>query len=314
MKTLAATLGPSPMFRPRRPSRPASRTLPAVLLPAALACLSLPAAGQAIGGSQSGIAIAQATVNAGGLSGSSTARLAAGLGQTVAGPEASSANFVLQEGVVWILPQVTTAGPLVFGVKAESGSKDGGEPTTVFGFNFNSPGAGAADVLFAGAFGSSTQVASNTTITTFTPAGVNAFGNPLAAVPLEVVNNLGSHVVPDAYVYEPALLQQSKAQVGSTFVLRFLGEPQSLLTISLGQSTGTGIPLPPFDGALELSSVLLLLAQSLPSPGGQEFFAFDLPDNPVLVGASVGFQALAVTDLLAPAGSFSNLLSVTILP
>lgn len=280
----------------------------------AIPVLGPPAAGQATGGSQAGINVGQGTVASGGSSRTLAQKLEASLGQAVSGPSASSESFELQTGVAWLEPAAGTDRPMVFGTRRGLGAKEGGEIVQVFGFNFTAPGAGAAELLFDGSSASGTLVASNTTITATTPGGTNASGNPLGAVAVEVKNGLGSYSMPAAHVYGPALLRASHAQEAQALALRLLSAPGSSSLLLLGAGQGPALPFPPFDGALELALPVVVLLGPASTDAGQELFVFELPAEPGLAGAVLPLQALSITDLLSPQGSFTNRLAVTVLP
>jgi hypothetical protein len=151
-------------------------------------------------------------------------------------------------------------------------------------------------------------------VSTTTPGGVDVFGNPTANVPVSVLNNLGGFNQPDAYVYLPALIQASDhALAGRELKLRVISTPGSFFLLAVGTSIpGFGLPIPPFDGALVIVSNLVPLTGLQFSPTGQDTLFFPLPKQ--LGGKTFEFQAISITDLVGPGGSFTNTVSVAVLP
>ena len=294
----------------------ASKAPSAAFALVALGALAGPAHGaQALSGSESGIAIAQGSVSAGGGSrNSASLYLEATSGQAASGPVATSESYEVHEGIVWVVPKLESSAPIVMGV-AGSGEPDSGESdVSVFGFNFTAPGAGAADVSFGGSFGGNTTVHSNTVISTTVPPGVNEFGNPLGEVSVEVSNALGSYLKPGGHIYKPALVQASLAKVGAKLQLHFLTDPGSILFLAIGESNGAALPVAPLAGALELSKIMLTPVEGEFTPAGAELVTFPVPNEPALAGLGIEFQGLALSNNFLLTGSFTNRLAVAFLP
>lgn len=230
------------------------------------------------------------------------------LGQVFAGQAAASANFQLQDGVVW-MPPVGTPEPIVAGVRHVVGDKDGGETYSVFGYNLQ---GSPLSVAFDGQPGTGTAVVSNLEATTTTPDGTNSFTNPKGQVDVAVFNALGAHAANDAFVYGPALIEESQTKVGGRFQLRFQTTPGDFFFLAMGKSAGIGVPVPQFEGLLRLIFNVQLVAQSVPVPTGSFLLDIPVPNDPVLAGGVVEFQAVSLFGALTGKAAFSHLFVLTI--
>ena len=265
------------------------------------------AAGQT-SGSESGLVMAQGLAGAGGDSVSVANNKAyASLGQPLTGVPSESANFKMHSSVSFVVPEVITTGPILAGVRPGAGGFQGGQIADVFGFNFTEPAAGPLDVAFDGVLGGSTVVVTNLQASTVTPLGVGPLGNPKAAVTVDLANLLGTHSDDTGYAYVPALVEESLAVVGGTIQLQLLTFPGDSYFLVHGKSVpGVGIPLAPYDGALEVLLNVQVLASFAPTAGGTSLFQINIPNDPVLAGGILEFQALSVTDFLSGNAGFSN--------
>lgn len=224
----------------------------------------------------------------------------------------SSESFGLTSGAIFDDGTLTGGTPMVFGVSEQVGAAAGGESATVFGFGFAEPGAGTTDVVVGALPASNVQVQSNTSITLQTPAGVNAYANPLGLGPVAVTNAHGSHAAAEGYAFLPALIEQGPTSfaVGEA---RFwiVAEPGSICLLAYGQSVpGVAVPIAPYQGALELTVALKLLGGFSVASDGIGRFVRPLPPNPALAGLTIKFQALTV----GSPGSFSNVTPVLLQP
>jgi hypothetical protein len=298
---------------------PRRRVLPLLALAAALAA-GRAAAAQGSSGTGSGIVLANEMVSCGGLSLTlSGAMAAASLGQ-VAGPEATSANYILRAGVSWTVPEVLSTGPIVFGATQMSADKDGGQTVEVRGFNFLQPGAGPLSVTFGGQLGTGTVVTSETIALTTVPGGVTALGNPPPLADVAVSNALGAHAaftspIRPSFVYEPALIRTDHARLGRTLHLHLLTDPGTSIILALGQTIpGVGVAISPLEGSAETLINVQLAVPFAPVTGDQYTHPVHVPDDPTLVGQSITFQGVALTGLAPLAGAFSNPLTLLIQP
>ncbi len=274
-----------------------------------------PSWAQASAGSDTVIVLTQSLMSGAGVSTSPSNTLQAGIAQPGSGGLAVSPSFKLFNGVVPVLPSLGTNRPIVFGVREGYGDKNGGQTVTLAGMNFTAPGAGAAVVRFDGDIAFPATVTSNTTISANVPAGTNGLANPKGAVDVEVSNSLGSSTAGDGWRYTPALAQYTAAQTGKPFQFHVVSEPGSLYVVAFGGALpGFTIPLPPFTGMLNLPTNPVLFTTVLFSPNGHSAVKAFVPDIPAIVGKSIFFQAISITDTVPPlGGSFTNVLPVLLL-
>ena len=215
-------------------------------------------------------------------------------------------------------------GPVVLGVGQAFGDKLGGNTVTVFGLNFGPP-ATFPSVRVGDKTALATQLRSNTAIVVDTPPGQNAYGNPLGAVAVTVTNDQGSHTRSDAFAYLPALLLNQPAHVGGHVDLRFVGPEHSSVSLATGVG-GTAEPWANFDGMWELRPGWYWLRRDLYTAHGDTRIRVEIPDRAKYVGAILDFQACVLVrgnpqsssnagpTLSSPAGTFTNRLTVKVLP
>ncbi len=292
----------------------------ACILAAAASCaVGVASHAQSVAGTESHVMLAHGTPAAGGRSTNVVSALASStIGQVAAGPVSTSANYALEIGVSWMPPQVTGDQPIVFGASPSTSTKDGGKLVRVFGYNFQAPGAGALNVLFGGQSSTGTFVLSNLEATTVTPGQVTSLGNPPPSAPLVVATGNGLNAAPDSdlqssFLYEPALVAVDHAVVGKRLQLHFFSEPGDSLVLVLGQTIpGFGAPVPPLEGSAEVLINPQTIVPFAPMPNGHFGFPINVPDDPVLAGASISLQGVSITSLFPLDGAFSNALTITI--
>jgi hypothetical protein len=276
---------------------------------------------QGSAGSESNVALAHEVIALGGRAlGSSGAPTAATLGQVATGPIAASESFRLHAGVAWTVPAVPGTTPIVFGPSQASGDKDGGDVVSIFGYNFQAPGAGPLVVSFGVKLGTGTAVLSNTRASSTSPGEVDAIGNPPPGVSVGVSNGNGAHsarpsALQASYLYEPALVPSDHARVGRQIHMHAVTESGAGLILVLGQTIpGSSVHVPPLEGAIEV-----LVNQQFAVPiqflsGKQYRHIINVPNDPALVGASLSYQSLSLTSLPLLIGAFSNTLTLTVQP
>ena len=289
-------------------------SLGALLL--ALASPAATAAAQSSGASESGFILAHGLPSSGGYSVSPANNTADGtLGQFGAGGEATSANYVLTDGVAWMEPAVLGDAPIVVGTRPAVGDRLGGEPVTVFGFNFQAPAAGGLSVEIDDQLAVGTFVVSNVQATTTTPGSTGPYGNAVTPVDVAVTNLNGSGRKTDAFVYTPGLIEEGPSPIAGELTIRMHAGPSDLHFLAMGRNLGLpGLPVAPWGGSLELFANLFVLTSGEPLVNGTTTFVIDVPDAPPLAGAVVEFQALFIASLAPASGAFSNRLLVTLVP
>lgn len=293
-------------------SRAGSRAPGALASIVWLALFAGPASAQ--GASESGVILGHGMVGAGGTTVSVFNNVAeGGLSQVGSGRRATSSNYVLEDGVSWVGTSVGTD-PMVFGPRPGAGDKDGGQNVRVFGFNFQAAGAGPLAVDMGGV-PTSGFIVSNTQASVVTPASLNSLGNPVTPIDVDVSNALGAHTAPDSFRPLPAIQEDLPTQVGGTLHLSVVTQPNDYVVVARGLgSTGIGVPVLAFDGALELLTNLQILVNLSQLPSGTANYAFPIPNSQVLEGFALDFQAVSISDLITLTGSFSNKATVTFLP
>lgn len=266
-----------------------------------------------LAGSETTTALAQSTASSGGSAASALTQVEAEIASPALGVAMNSATYKIEPSVVWLVPSLGTDMPIVLGVDPADGLASGGKSVVVRGLNFTELGAGLTTVRFNGVAAASTLVTSDTTIDVTTPPGVDGLGNSVGLTAIGVENAIGSSEASDAFQYLPALELFGPIQVGKAAELSVRTKPGSLLFLFLGFSVpGFGVPAPPFQGKLAITINSTLILSGFPMLTGALNLAAPLPNNPALVGLSVDLQALSVTSVNPPAGSFSNVLNVTL--
>ena len=97
--------------------------------------------------------------------------------------------------------------------------------------------------------------------------------------------------------------------------MRLQTNPGDLYFLALGKSiTGFGLPIPPWDGQLELILNVQILQSTVPVPFGVSLFQITIPDDPALAGGTLEFQAFSVTSFAPAEGRLSNLRPVFLNP
>jgi len=294
---------------------PRNRRAPAVT--AALLALALagPTAAQVPAGSQSNVVIARSTASVVGRTGDAAGAVELGLGQAATGPVMTSASYELDSGVVWTEPSFRTVRPVVLAVDPPTSLATSGATVTVIGMNFDFPGGGLPDVRFGGVSSPSVDVVGSSVMQVDLPSGVDAFGNPLGNAAVEVQNAIGSSQLADGFRFLPALYQLSPAQIGAAFELSLHTQPASVQLLWFGiELGGDPVPTPPYAGAAALYAMPFFVLSGAFSPTGLRKVAFSIPADPSLAGAEIGFQALGITDLVTPTGSYSNPLTLVLQP
>lgn len=287
------------------------------LVPFALCALTAATSGQGMGASESGLFMMQHVGGGGGITltpqnNSSTTTL----GQVGTGPQMNSTNYQLRDGISWGPSLVNSNKPIITGTRVGSGDKDGGDTIQVFGYNLAAAGAGLPTVEFADGFGTNPSIQSNTRIEITTPSAVNPNGNPLGASPVTLTNNHGTFGALYPYLYEPALVNGTLPVLGRPLDLQLTSNPGSINVFVFGQNiSGLGVPLFPFEGAVEiLQGFLFLTTAFVPTSSGTDILSLQLPDDPGLAGFPIEFQVLSVDDFSFSSGAWSNRLTLTILP
>lgn len=269
---------------------------------------------QSLAGSETHTSLAAQAVGGGGASSSANYDAQAELNAAFPAAASASETYQLEAGVTWIEPVLGSDQPVIFSVSPANGAAAGGAPTVVRGLNFTAPGAGNTSVTVGGLPASGVQVLGPTEMQLITPPGVDGLGNPLGSAAFELSNDLGSSQAPDGYQYLPAVYLLSPAQLGDPLNVRLATAPGAIALMWFGLPI-PGLPplsLPGYDGAAPLVLDLTFLLNGVFVPTGELTLPVVIPDDPLLLGASVDLQALAITDPFTPAGSFTNVLNVPI--
>jgi len=188
-----------------------------------------------------------------------------------------------------------------FALTPAFGPKAGGSVVTISGLNFDKFGVGpSVTVDIGGNAATSVNVISNTLLTAVVPAGISG---PKAVT---VSSSFGSNVQADGYVYTPAITTTANSAIGETFVMRNYGTP--------GHVYRTYVSTVPTSAATHFGTLLIgpfplvqLLPQlPYPGPDGISTFTLVVPFNPVLVGLTIWFQSLDISQLSPLAGELTN--------
>lgn len=305
------------MNHPNPPGRQGRRRRTELWVGALLAVGLAPysAAQSPVSGSESSFATARDVPSGGGRAFSLLGQIESSVGHATGGPVVQSESFSFQGSVSWTTGDLPGTGPVVFGVGGGTGTAEGSETESVFGFRFDEPQSSFTVARFGGADAASAVVVSNTVVSTVTPPGPGDFGNPLGLTAVEVENELGSSTAEKSYIFGPALYATDPARLGGTTRVRYVAVEDTFLALGLGGSLpGVAVPIGGIDGALELLSPLILITGLVFSPSGFETFVLPVPDNPQFAGVDVEFQAVSLTALVPLKGSFTNRLAITLVP
>lgn len=287
------------------------RILPALILAGLPFSSALAQSGAS--GSESYVSTARNLPASGARASSESVDAETELAFTTAGAEATSESFSFQGGAVWTGNELVPSAPIVFGVVDPKGTSAGGESELVLGFGFQAPGAGATSVTLGSASASGVAVLSDTQVSLVAPAGVNPFGNSLGRVSLEVANANGAAALDDAYLYTPALWFEDEPVIGETFSIRMTGSPGDLQDLYFGLSfPGVAAPIAGFTGSWELLQFFASPVPSGPAPDGETTWSLPVPLNPSFVGASLEWQAIAITSFSPLTGALTNSIVTTI--
>lgn len=273
-------------------------------------------AAQQPSGSETQAALAQGVYAGSARMTSASSVLESTVGAGLTAPAGGSANFVLRHGMIGTLPPIGTARPLVFGTDVGVGERAGNETIRVFGMQFQEAGASTAVVRMGGEICPVATVTGPNVIEVLTPNGIDPLGNPKGPVEVTVVNINGTtKTAHPALFYAPGPMQLSHARLGSLFQLSLhhLAGAFSLVLIADSPPIPP-LPIPPLEGTLALSGSPLTLAPFAPVPGLHEEFGIALPDAPVLAGTVLEFQLVEFTGLSPLAGTFTNVVPVTLHP
>ncbi|HKX46250.1 MAG TPA: IPT/TIG domain-containing protein, partial [Planctomycetota bacterium] len=188
-------------------------------------------------------------------------------------------------------PEPTNA-PVVFGLTPPFGPGAGGTPVLVSGLHFDHLGAGPTlDIVIGSASATDLVVLGDTQVTLKTPPG------DLGPADVRVLNANGFDVLPDAFVFTPAVVAPAQAPIGSSVTLADYGPVGGIFSLWMSPFT-TSIPLPPWGTLLIGPSQLVKVAeQPYPAPHGVHELVLGVPNDPTLAGLPVHFQAAAVTSL-----------------
>jgi len=201
-------------------------------------------------------------------------------------------------------PQVTN-GPVVFGIEPAFGPAAGGTPISITGMNFDKFGLGGVGVSIGGHAAGGVVVQSASLITLLSPAGVSG--------PADVVVNdsIGSDTRPGGFLYTPAITTTPIVPLGGVLDIRNYGPPgNAFLTIisltawSAHTKFGTMLVGPDF--------FQIFSPTPYPAPDGVSSVPVAVPFEPALVGITVHFQSLSLTNVAPMQGSFTNASTVSI--
>lgn len=282
---------------------------------AALAVLTPVAAGQTRAGAENSVTPAHSTLTGGESSQSATFSMDGGVGQSGAGAQSASRNFILQSSVVWMEPTIETDNPVVFGTSLAGADQMGGEGLELFGFGFTQTSVFGNEVSFGSEAAPVVMTATNTKLRVRTPPGRNEFLNPLGSVPVTVTNSAGSGIAEGVFAYMPALTQTTPAQVGKPTRFSFYGEPGSYWFLFLGQpAPGFEFQVAGIAGTVELPIFQGLMVNSQHVPSGYGTADIVMPASPIFAGSKLTLQALIITDIAVFSGAFSNVSSSQVFP
>lgn len=246
-----------------------------------------------------------------------------GGGQLTSGYLATAPNQAALGGIPWLDPTIVPGPPVLFDVDPDKGPSAGGQLVEIVGFNLLTAGGMPPTVLFGTASTSvpaTVQTQSATVLTVTTGPGVNGLGNSLGPSSVSVETaplQLGTLVA--AYTYTPGLSAPSPTSIGTDLAVTACAAPLSTVVLVLGVALApqAGVPIPPFAGALELNPVSpapVILDTLLVPLSGSAQSVQPVPDNPSLVGVTIGLQSVAITAVNPLAGAFTNRADVTFVP
>ena len=284
------------------------------LIPLLLFSLGSPAAAQdSFASSESFVAIAPVQLNGVELATSASYSAQVKLGLVPSGETGASSLYVAYAGTAAMPPQLAPGPPLVFAALPGVGDKDGGDLITIRGLNLDD-GSGTALALLGGALASGVSV-SDTVLTATTGPGVNVHGNPLGRVAAEVTTSAGTGTRADAFIYSPALTDNSAPSIGKDYLVDLHAPVGSLYQVAFGLPfPGLAASVPPLEGAAEILLGIVQVTGLLLATTETTTLPIPIPDEAALIGVQVDFQAAVLMGLSPLAGTFTNRLSSILVP
>lgn len=196
------------------------------------------------------------------------------------------------------------SGPIVFGLNPAQGPTAGGTASQIQGARFSGVGLVQFGTTATLAFPSS----STRLVATSPPSPM-----PIAAgaVDLTVSSGTGSTVVPQGYVYVPAVASSDDLVPGGEVRVRYFGPAGSAFGYAMSLGAIAPTPFMGIAGYMQVDPLGLVFVRSSTFLGnGSREFLYPTPASPVLAGATVYWQPV----LLAPsAPEFGNLANTTFL-
>jgi hypothetical protein len=126
-----------------------------------------------------------------------------------------------------------------------------------------------------------------------------------------VTSSFGSNSLANGYVYRPGLITTPNSAIGQTFVMQNYGEPGHSYRVFV--STAQTVANTQYGTLLIGPFPLVQLLPDLPYPGpdGVSTFTLTVPNSNVLVGITIYFQTLDISQYSPLAGDLSNASSTT---
>lgn len=209
---------------------------------------------------------------------------------------------LMKSGVIAVIP------PKITFVSPPFGGHEGGTSVVIVGSDLGAVGD-TVKVRFGGIEGSASFLGSNYIVAT-TP--VSAPG----PVDIEVEVSGGTAVVPQGFVFRPAITGAASASIGQSAAMQVEGGLGDAFILFLGSATAS-LDAPPHGTLLIDPTGLFIPVLQLPFGPGQAVLPlqFQIPNDGGLVGLVARFQAI-VGDLQSGSSAtyFSNRLDLTIEP
>lgn len=194
--------------------------------------------------------------------------------------------------------------PLVIGVSPDHMEHDATSLTvSLQGDTFlNSPVTG---VFFGDQPATNVTVLTDDLILCEPPAGAPG------PVDVRVETDLGSNVLPNGFIYTPAMIAGGELELGGQIALEYRFNPGDYVFTAWGELAGPGIPVPGFAGSLCLLDPVGFL-EFYGIGSGSLSLQFDVPNDPALSGYEFHLQAVAAADPTLSGGVFTNCVPIHI--
>lgn len=228
------------------------------------------------------------------------------------GLSAGSSSYSLTGAAVLSADLGVGAAPLVVTLEPRIVDASGGDTARILGLGLD---AGGPPQVLVGGQPAGVIASSASEISFLMPPLVDQNGNPVGPFDVRVQAGAAPSEANALGFAGPTYVQTRTAQLGGTFDLSHAGPANTVGFPAWGLPIpGVVIPFPGFEGALALPNLFLLLPPENLDGAGYANKSFPLPDDPTLAGQTLQFQSVVFESFLPQVASFTNVVTVELLP